>query len=388
MTLTRIVPPLLVIAAAVVAAQEPVFRGDTRLVRLDVSVLDAGKQPVRDLTAADFRVSERGEVLPMRAFQRVEVPTTDGSAAGARLSGDAPALRNSAVESEADAGPRDLTSVNPGRLIVLVMDDGMTPNEPRWTRQARNIARSVVEGMGSYDRIAIQSTRTSRTRLEFTMSRSALLADVEAFDPGGFLALPPTDSWRDEEPRYWRTITALENTVDALARLTDRQKLIVYIGPGIPKDNDGDLFRARVALFQAAERANVVVYTFDPTGLDTLEDYIYERTRLGARMAPTLGQRGPMSDMARTAQAKALTVARETIEFSTSLAESTGGRALIRTDIFEPAVAQMFADTSVYYLIAVDPPSSTPDGKFHEVTVKVDRPHVDVRARPGYYYNK
>jgi hypothetical protein len=60
---------------------------------------------------------------------------------------------------------------------------------------------------------------------------------------------------------------------------------------------------------------------------------------------------------------------------------------LIRTDIFEPAVAQMFADTSFYYLLAVDPPSATPDGKFHDVTVKVNRPNVDVRARRGYYYN-
>ena len=48
----------------------------------------------------------------------------------------------------------------------------------------------------------------------------------------------------------------------------------------------------------------------------------------------------------------------------------------------------MFADTSVYYLIAVDPPSGTPDGRFHEVNVKVNRRNVDVRARRGYYYER
>lgn len=81
-------------------------------------------------------------------------------------------------------------------------------------------------------------------------------------------------------------------------------------------------------------------------------------------------------------------IATWTNQFSASVFESTGGRALVRSDIFEPAVAQMFADTGFYYLIAVAPPVATPDGKFHEVTVKVNRPDVTVHARRGYFYDR
>ncbi|MEO7891593.1 MAG: VWA domain-containing protein [Vicinamibacterales bacterium] len=386
--MTRILPVLVVLAVAVVAAQEPVFRGDARLVRVDVSVLDAKKQPVRDLTAADFRVTERGKVLSVQAFQMIVVPADNGPRSGAQADGPEPGDRGVPVTSSAAEGTGEVTSINPGRLIVLVMDDGMTPLEPRWMAQAKKITRSIVKGMGPNDRMALQFTRAGTTRLELTTDKSALLAAVERFDPGGFLALPPTrPSWADEEPRYWRTLSTIQNTVDAVGPLTDRQKMIVYVGPGIPQN--GDLFRARDALHRAAQRANVVIYTFDPTGLDTLEDYVYEKVLLGGLMAPRPDGRRPlMSDLMQVAQAKGRSIARETNEFSASLAENTNGRASIRSDIFEPAVAQMFADTSVYYLIAVAPPTAVPDGKFHEVTVTINRPGVEVRSRRGYHYHK
>ena len=170
MTLT--VLPLLAISVAVLAAQEPVFRTGTRLVRLDVSVLDNKKQPVRDLTAADFRVTEGGRALRVRAFQMVEVPTVDDFS-GPAVAGATPILGAATVASEDD--PTDAIATNPGRLVVLVMDDGMTPTEPRWMRQAKSIARQVIEGMGPRDRVAMQFTRAGRTRLELTSDRPQLL---------------------------------------------------------------------------------------------------------------------------------------------------------------------------------------------------------------------
>lgn len=378
---------LAALSTAVIAAQQPVYRGDTRLVRLDVSVLDAKKRPVRDLTAADFRVTERGTTLSVRAFEMIEVPAGAGGPGAVEPRPDSSSPNVPAGPGGADGRSTDVTATNPGRLLVLLMDDGMTPTEPRWARQAKNIARAIVQGMGPLDRTAIQFTRAGTTRLELTMDQAALLARIETFDPGGFLALPPTrPSWDDEEPRYWRTMATIENTVEALGSLTDRQKVIAYVGPGIPDDRYDNLIRRRAELFQAAERANVVVYTFDPTGLDTLQGYVYARALLGARMAPRVDGGAAMSQMVASAQAAAARVTRQTAEFVASMAENTGGRALLRTDIFEPAVAQMFADTSLYYLIAVSPRSERPDGRFHEVSVRVNRPDVEVRARRGYYY--
>ena len=46
------------------------------MVRLDVSVLDKDRRPVRNLTAADFTVLEEGEPRPIVAFSAVDVPNT------------------------------------------------------------------------------------------------------------------------------------------------------------------------------------------------------------------------------------------------------------------------------------------------------------------------
>lgn len=46
------------------------------MVRLDVSVLDKNRRPVRNLTAADFTVLEEGEPRPIVAFSAVDVPNT------------------------------------------------------------------------------------------------------------------------------------------------------------------------------------------------------------------------------------------------------------------------------------------------------------------------
>lgn len=55
-------------------ARQPVFRAGTDVVRLEVTVLDADRRPVEDLTAADFTVTEDGNEQPIVAFTRVDLP--------------------------------------------------------------------------------------------------------------------------------------------------------------------------------------------------------------------------------------------------------------------------------------------------------------------------
>jgi VWFA-related protein len=385
---------LLVVAfTGAVSAQGPSFKADVRLVRLDVSVLGRDKQPVHDLTAADFRVTEGGRLLAIRTFDVVTVP-----GAGV-LPTVAPAIEDrrpaNATPQAESAPPAPAPALGAGRLIVLVMDDDMTPANPKWGTQARNIARSIVARMGRADNLAVQFTRAASTRLELTTDRQKLLAQIDTYSPGGYLALPPTDTGADEVPRYWRSMSSLSFTTAAIASLTDRQEVLVYVGPGIPvnpewgRDYHGDLTREMNALFRAAERANVVVYTFDPTGSDGLEDYVRDKLMLAATTRATPGgSPAPMDGRILMAQAGARDVARWTTDFSAAVAANTGGRALIWSDNAAPAIEQMFVDTSVYYVLAVEPRDAAPDDRFHEVRIEVARPDVEVRARRGYHYTR
>jgi VWFA-related protein len=379
-------------------AQEPAFLGGVRLVRLDVSVLDDRGQPVRDLAASDFRITERGRLLEVRTFDAIDVGrpvvATPIPLPLLQESGDPQ------VSSPLGDQGSSLADGVSGRLIVLVMDDDMTPSNPKWGKQARDIARSIVERLGPDDRMAIQFTRASATRLELTTETSALLSAIDRFSPGGFFALPPTASGDDEVPRYRRTISALEYTIEAIAPITDRQKVIAYVGPGIPVDQTltgtrdspprpwhGEFVLYMTGVFRDAERANVVVYTFDPTGLDGLEDYAYDRIFF-AEQTKSTRYPGPAPLIATIGglQARARSIARWAVDFSGTVAENTGGRALVRSDNFVPAVNRMFTDTSFYYLMGVEPAVPSPDGRFHEVEISVARRDVEVRGRRGYYY--
>ena len=391
----QLVVVLAAMLAGTLAAQQSSFQGGTRLIRLDVSVLDAKRQPVRDLTAADFTITERGKVLTVKTFDAVSVPTPGpgaiSSSAGRPVPGPDAAAAQESPEARADSlrpGAAE-EGLGTGRLVVLIMDYDMTPGNPKWAALGKDIARSVVERMGPNDRVAIQFTRVSSARLELTTDRDLLRTRIDTFSPGGFLALPPTITQEDEVPRYHRTMSALEYTVEAIGPLTDRQKLIVYVGPGIPVNqvNGGDEFVLLMnSLFKDAERANVAIYTFDTTGAEGLYDYAFDRFFLAARTRPSLGNRPPLSELMDNARSSARRVSQFTTDFAVAVAGNTGGRALIKSDNFGAAVEQLFTDTSYYYLLAVEPPSARPDGRFHEVSVKVNRPNTEVRARRGYYY--
>jgi Ca-activated chloride channel family protein len=66
---------LLALAATSVLAQEPVFRGETTLVRVIVSVKDPRGQAIGDLQATDFKVFDSGVRQVLRVFEHhTEIP--------------------------------------------------------------------------------------------------------------------------------------------------------------------------------------------------------------------------------------------------------------------------------------------------------------------------
>src|SRR3954451_21986099 len=110
----HLVGVLLAASVAVSFAQQlppPSFKAGVQLVRIDVTVLDDKRQPVRGLQASDFTVLVDGQPRPIRAFQPVDRAT----AAAARRG---PAMPPVPAHEVATNRAGDDTS----RLIFILMD--------------------------------------------------------------------------------------------------------------------------------------------------------------------------------------------------------------------------------------------------------------------------
>jgi len=126
-------------------------------------------------------------------------------------------------------------------------------------------------------------------------------------------------------------------------------------------------------LTQLANRANVTFYAIDPRGLPAFDTPI-DQQRTG-QPAPGQGILPPPS------QDSAMLVRRQgTLR---DLANTTDGIALLNTNALEAVFRRIEADMSSYYLLGYHSTGKL-DGRFHKIEVRVARPRVQVRARPGF----
>jgi VWFA-related protein len=344
------------------------FRATTDLVRLDVSVLDRAGRPARGLSPADFVVKENGREQAVQAFVEVEVPGIE-------------AASNSAGVAEPDVVRND--DVQESRLWVIVLDDATIPPSPLFVSNAKLIARRIVDRLSVADRAAVVFTRHSRNGQDFTTSRTRLVTAIETLS-SGFNFTGGLGSRATPDDYWWESsVITLLTVAKYLAEVPDRRKVLVYISVGLPIDT-GILAGVQLGAgglspsesqrrilnlldlaFRHAQAANVSVYPIDPGGLAGLEGFY-----MGAR---------------RMRQIDAHAKATNHLDSLRTIAENTGGRALVDTNTFEPGLDQMFLENSAYYLVGFRPADPQDTRRFRPIEVTVRRPDVVVRARRGYY---
>jgi hypothetical protein len=115
---------------------------------------------------------------------------------------------------------------------------------------------------------------------------------------------------------------------------------------------------ARDKMIRATSLANLTIHAVDPVGLETEGN-----SPLGGELTGMLDRRDDLA----------------------SLADTTGGRAVMNTNAPEAQVPDVLAETHSYYLLAFAPADVDAKGKFHSIEVKINRPGVSVRTRAGYY---
>jgi len=282
-----------------------------------------------------------------------------------------------------------MNSLAESRLFVIVLDDAMIPADPTSKKNAKDIARKVVDQLGPTDLAAVILTGDNRGAQNFTNDHARLLAALDKFSPGlanySFNRQSPDDY-------FWEsTISALRNVTDYLIAVPMRRKALIWISPGVPVDFNAkapvlaqpvtglsdssmgeretmaNLIADTDEFYREAQRANVAVYSIDPTGVGGLENYIM------------LQLKGP--DAMRIAHEKATL----SLDFSIGAATNTGGLAVANTNDFDTGIAQIFRENSSYYLLGFKSGSTKTDGSLQRLQIKVNRPEAEAHARNGYY---
>ena len=311
------------------------FRGGVDLRQLDVSVLDKKRQPVRDLKQEDFTILEDGKPQKIEAFAFVDVP-------GAENVG-APTWRGR-VSSDITSNELDSS-----RVFVLVIDDVAITND-RWPeRETKAGVVKFVDQLGPNDLVALVFSGATRTNQNFTRDKAKIIKAVNAFTPsivGADMSCEP----------HLRLQRVLLNVMDNLSTLRNQRRSIVYFGPrlgfyfgGGPPGCPSQAKQLWTEVFESSQRSHISVYPIDTMGL-----------RVGSQRA---------------------------VDVYITLANETGGRATFNSNSFDEGITRVFTENSSFYLLGYQATREA-DGKYRRISVKVNRPDLEVISTRQYQAEK
>ncbi|HEY1909713.1 MAG TPA: VWA domain-containing protein [Vicinamibacterales bacterium] len=363
-------------------AQSATFKSSVEYVEVDAIVTTAQGQIVRDLALKDFEILEDGKRQELTTFALVDIPIE-------RYDGVIGAVQ--AIE------PDITTNAHPeGRVYVLVLDELHIAQGD--AARAKAAAKLFIARLGANDLMAVVHTAgVDAASQEFTNSQSRLLAAVDksvgrglasatasrnesAFMTDGRDTGDHDDVERAAEAQT--TLRVVRDVANWFATVHGRRKAILLMSGGIDypmtlvgsadqPNRPTDVVRsASQEAIDAAMRSNVSIYGIDPGGLTAGDD-----VGINYFFAPGNQDLGPR------ASGRELRMNQDSLR---QLSEETGGIAVVGRNDLGAAFDRIVADNSAYYVLAYRPPASKRDGKFHKISVRVDRPGLVTRARSGY----
>ena len=382
----------------------PDFQSGVTLVTLVVVPRDRDGLFLDDLIARDFVVVDEGEVREVASLVRVQAGrVSEQLAPGLRA-------RNGVLLPPPPRPSDELT----GRLFIILVDDLHIP--AGLTSRARTAFVEMAENLiHEGDQFAVVSTGPSAISVGVTADRGLLQSTAEritgdGFDPNELIQnFPPRPGYTPElMARAGVAFATVSNVVQSLEQVQHLRKVVVYfssgydlnpflaerrgyhrepgtetglINQGIARllrqdapigdvdglEGDGDLARRIDELAEAANRANAAFYTVDPRGL------------AAARPGPAeflLTGRGSFDEWSFTTQ-----------NSLRSLAEQTGGRAMVNRNDFDDVFREIDAETSDYYILGFALTNPEPTVRTRRLLVRVrGRGRVDVQHRTHYTY--
>lgn len=404
-------PPEPPSATASSAAQQGAYFESVNvdLINVEVFVTDKTGNPVKGLTQDDFQVLEDGRPVTISNFYSVDED------AKPRTPGQLLPLPPTAPRPGGVVMPEAVPEEQRLYLIVYIDNFNIKPfNRNRVFQRLRSFLNDNVD---QDDKVMLVTyNRSFKERVSFTsdpaLVNSALFEIEKETGYGVHRESDRNDVLRDVEDAdsvqaaigkvrayagslYNDTmvsIDAIKDLVGSLGGLPGR-KAILYVSEGLPMVSAEDVFQAlnekfressvllesrefdasrRIQELAASANANrVTFYTIDAGGLRTYSSASAERQTAGTPGMSSFIDSQNIFNL----QAPLLT-----------LAEDTGGKAIINTNDVGGPLKAVAHDLRTYYSLGYQP-AKVGDGRYHRIEVKVkggrDR-SLRVRHRTGY----
>jgi VWFA-related protein len=152
------------------------------------------------------------------------------------------------------------------------------------------------------------------------------------------------------------------------------QRILILVSPGFLTPT-ADAMALKSDVLDMAARANVIISAIDARGLYT------------AAMDPSQeGGGSPMGAQLQT-QYRQDSMA-QCADVMAELADGTGGTFFHHNNNLGAGFTSLLVGPEVLYLLSFSNADEKPNGSYHEIKVKVDRPGVTVQARRGYFAPK
>lgn len=371
------------------------FSATTNVVNVNVSITDRDGKPVPNLTKDDFQLYEDGKPQTLIACD----PQRIGGEVLAPV--ETPALKERPAAQAAAAPPSNapppprITSqtLQDHRLIVMLFDfSSMQPAEQ--FRALDAATRFLNTQMTSSDLVSIMVFGSSlKTLQDFTGDRELLISTIHKLhigDSSELASLSTTGADSEDQSGLFvadetefnifntdRKLVALEDAARRLGRFPEK-KALVYISSGVEKTGVDNQSQLR-ATINTAVRSNVAFYPIDARGLVAFAPGgdATQAGAVGSNLYSGKGQRS-LQDSFQNQQETLFT-----------LADGTGGKALLDSNDLTVGMRQVQKDINSYYTLSYISTNKAEDGKYRKIQVKLSARKANLRAkldyRPGYY---
>jgi VWFA-related protein len=390
-------------------AADDVVRVKTELAQTDVTVVDKQGRFVGGLRPEQFELRVDGRSQPLAFFEQVST----GSSEEAKQLNAARTANKTAIaspDSKANAGP------DRGRLIFFFVDDVHLAGDSM-TRARSLVSHFVEDKMTGSDRVALVSTsgqigflqqltdnkavlREAIARLSYkynpeTTASGVTISEVDANliasrGQGGLFAYLVEATMKEMQMGAISAAALVKNRVrqiNAQSKLVEMQtmsrleslirstgplagrKIVFFISDGFVMDSKRSSGRdVMQSLSNEAARVGAVIYS-----LDTRSNTFGASVDVSRNDYPDFG--------ARTA-GRSLAESKTPQEPLENLADETGGRSYLNSNVLDEAVSEALSESSAYYLLAWKPDTeSQKAGKSRIDIVIKDHPNLRVRMR-------